>query len=432
MKKTITQLLLIFSFTNYSFAQNQLQSITNLARQTTTTNLINQDSLFYFYKPGNATSATQINKIWARSELLQQPNFDFKPILRTFADSSVEMGNGYSFTSPLQIKWANTYTYNVTYTQLLKNSTFIYWNGNFSSQQTSDYYYSPLIDSVYFYQGPVLTTSTTIALKRYYFKSTTGLTDSITDKYPSNGQLIRWKFSYNSFGNLIEWKYSNPQFSSSNKLYKLFYTGNSNLVDSLKSYSNGLSYLFTYIYTYNISGEWSTISYKDINSSAYPNGIKWYRNATWGNQLFCNSFNDNYYFPLYQLQSNKNINDFNATSYLLNEKSAETQPNSNIFMSSTKYNYNTTATSIKSTTINNLNFTIFPNPANGIINIELLVNNLEASTTIFITNILGEEVLKTTATSNNFSLKTNGLTSGVYFLTVSAQNKLFTKKIIIN
>ncbi|MBP8034020.1 MAG: T9SS type A sorting domain-containing protein [Bacteroidia bacterium] len=75
-------------------------------------------------------------------------------------------------------------------------------------------------------------------------------------------------------------------------------------------------------------------------------------------------------------------------------------------------------------------FSIYPNPASELINVKFDLLNDE-KTIIKISNILGETVLSESTTSNNFTLKTNNLKSGVYFVTLTNQGKQSTKKIII-
>lgn len=77
-----------------------------------------------------------------------------------------------------------------------------------------------------------------------------------------------------------------------------------------------------------------------------------------------------------------------------------------------------------------INFSIYPNPAKEIINVKLEDSNNEPAI-IKISNILGETVLSESTTSNNFTLKTNNLKSGVYFITLTNQCKQSTQKIII-
>ena len=78
-----------------------------------------------------------------------------------------------------------------------------------------------------------------------------------------------------------------------------------------------------------------------------------------------------------------------------------------------------------------INYTIYPNPAKEVLNIKLEISN-EEKTTISISNILGEVVSSSVVeNTNSFTLNTNSLKSGIYFVTVSYQGKQSTKKIII-
>ncbi len=78
-----------------------------------------------------------------------------------------------------------------------------------------------------------------------------------------------------------------------------------------------------------------------------------------------------------------------------------------------------------------LNFSVFPNPAKEVLNIKLEILNGE-ETTIIISNILGEVVYSSVdENTNNCTINTANLTSGVYFVTVSNQGKQSAKKLII-
>ncbi len=78
-----------------------------------------------------------------------------------------------------------------------------------------------------------------------------------------------------------------------------------------------------------------------------------------------------------------------------------------------------------------INFLIYPNPAKEVLNIKLEILN-EEETTITISNILGEVVSSSVIeNTNNCSINTANLTSGVYFVTVSNQGKQSAKKLII-
>ena len=69
------------------------------------------------------------------------------------------------------------------------------------------------------------------------------------------------------------------------------------------------------------------------------------------------------------------------------------------------------------------NVRLYPNPTNGILNIE---NNGEM--TISVMNILGQKVLETTA-SDNVTLNLSGLESGVYMVRIETENGTMTEKV---
>ncbi len=79
---------------------------------------------------------------------------------------------------------------------------------------------------------------------------------------------------------------------------------------------------------------------------------------------------------------------------------------------------------------NLIEFSLYPNPAKEILNVKLKDSNNEL-TEIKITNLLGETVLSESAISHNFTLKTNNLKSGVYFIAVTNQANQSTQKLII-
>jgi hypothetical protein len=85
--------------------------------------------------------------------------------------------------------------------------------------------------------------------------------------------------------------------------------------------------------------------------------------------------------------------------------------------------------------VNKNNFSIYPNPANDVLNIELS-NSFDSAqlplsnTTISIINAIGEIVLTEKATSSNTTLNTSNLTNGIYFIKVESKNGSAIKKFI--
>ncbi len=77
-------------------------------------------------------------------------------------------------------------------------------------------------------------------------------------------------------------------------------------------------------------------------------------------------------------------------------------------------------------------FSIYPNPANEILNV-FSNDSITNPYILTISNRLGE-VVSSNAVENTkqFTLKTNNLRSGIYFITITQNNKQFSRKLIIN
>lgn len=73
---------------------------------------------------------------------------------------------------------------------------------------------------------------------------------------------------------------------------------------------------------------------------------------------------------------------------------------------------------------------LFPNPAKDVLTIAISGNYSETSI-ITIQNMLGDEVFKETIETNSKSIDINGLTSGIYFITLTNQEVQSTQKIVI-
>lgn len=78
-----------------------------------------------------------------------------------------------------------------------------------------------------------------------------------------------------------------------------------------------------------------------------------------------------------------------------------------------------------------LPFSIFPNPTNDIINIQLDKNENKV-TKVILTNPLGEVLINESFSYDKISLTTKQLKNGVYYLTISTDKLMGTKKIIKN
>jgi sugar lactone lactonase YvrE len=77
-------------------------------------------------------------------------------------------------------------------------------------------------------------------------------------------------------------------------------------------------------------------------------------------------------------------------------------------------------------TYDNLNrVTIYPNPTNGVLNIE--VNSFNENMSVIIYNALGQPVLTDAFTTKTLKLNTSVLTNGFYFIDVMSNNKTLTR-----
>ena len=78
----------------------------------------------------------------------------------------------------------------------------------------------------------------------------------------------------------------------------------------------------------------------------------------------------------------------------------------------------------------NSEIVLYPNPTNGILNVELGML-YEGNATIEITNALGQVVLTENVTATNTTLKTNNLDNGIYFVRVISNNRVITTQKIV-
>ena len=76
----------------------------------------------------------------------------------------------------------------------------------------------------------------------------------------------------------------------------------------------------------------------------------------------------------------------------------------------------------------NNNFTIYPNPAKGYINITFTDNSKKE---ISIINEIGKVIFKKECFETETKIKTSNLNSGIYFIIVKNKNKIETSKFII-
>ncbi|HRP60966.1 MAG TPA: T9SS type A sorting domain-containing protein, partial [Vicingus sp.] len=72
-------------------------------------------------------------------------------------------------------------------------------------------------------------------------------------------------------------------------------------------------------------------------------------------------------------------------------------------------------------------FSIFPNPFNEVLTIQ---NNDNSKITYQLSDAYGQLLISETTQMLNFQLPTSNFSKGVYFLTITKDNKRFTKKLI--
>lgn len=80
---------------------------------------------------------------------------------------------------------------------------------------------------------------------------------------------------------------------------------------------------------------------------------------------------------------------------------------------------------------NNTSIQVYPNPTNGLLNIEL-VTDINNDIHIQITNTLGQSVYAQTVTSSKTIINTNDFGKGIYFITITKGNRRTTQKVIID
>ena len=147
------------------------------------------------------------------------------------------------------------------------------------------------------------------------------------------------------------------------------------------------------------------------------------------------SLNPNAYFISVEMYSNGNATDI----YILDDETVP-QPSylSMIYIPGDQVYTNGTATAIRMITDgaisdiisleeNNLEYNIFPNPSSGTINIEL---GEQGEFNVEICDIVGKSMYNNSIKTNT-NIDINGLDSGVYFVTISNENKSNTTKLIV-
>jgi hypothetical protein len=94
------------------------------------------------------------------------------------------------------------------------------------------------------------------------------------------------------------------------------------------------------------------------------------------------------------------------------------------------YTFNDGATALTENKKQTINYSIYPNPSKDVLNIRL-DDDLIRNSSVIISNLLGEEVLKNEIITNNFTINTSVLNPGVYFIKISNKEIQSTQNIII-
>jgi len=88
----------------------------------------------------------------------------------------------------------------------------------------------------------------------------------------------------------------------------------------------------------------------------------------------------------------------------------------------------TTIQALAAETFDKESFTVYPNPATESVNL-MLKDVTDATVTV--TNVLGKTVLTQAISGNKASLDIKNLTTGLYFITLSAEGRQMTKKLVV-
>lgn len=79
---------------------------------------------------------------------------------------------------------------------------------------------------------------------------------------------------------------------------------------------------------------------------------------------------------------------------------------------------------------NEFQFSVYPNPATDVININ--VDNLKGNATVTIYDIVGNEIVNSNLVNGKNTLNIENLTSGIYFYTIRKDNAIIeTKKVVV-
>ena len=82
---------------------------------------------------------------------------------------------------------------------------------------------------------------------------------------------------------------------------------------------------------------------------------------------------------------------------------------------------------VKTNTANDA-ISIFPNPTSGILNI----NAVEANSSVEVFNVIGDKVYTNSLVKGNNTIDLSSLSNGAYFVKLSSNNQITTKKVVLS
>ena len=87
----------------------------------------------------------------------------------------------------------------------------------------------------------------------------------------------------------------------------------------------------------------------------------------------------------------------------------------------------TTSPVTNSNILQKSNINIYPNPTNGIVNLEFEYNNVQK---VIVSDITGKQIIEKTSVKQNEQIDLSGFVSGIYIISIQTDKEIFTTKII--
>jgi len=76
-----------------------------------------------------------------------------------------------------------------------------------------------------------------------------------------------------------------------------------------------------------------------------------------------------------------------------------------------------------------LNFSMYPNPSSGRVNLQLPSGNYRAQVKVY--DYLGKTLIQNSINSQNTNLNISNLSAGIYFVRIQSDSKVGTKKLVV-